>query len=75
MMEWCNGSGKEHALVISNHRSDIDWLVGWIIAQVSSSLSLLDLFAISIHNSFQWFDSDGGWSDSVWQGEINLAEN
>ncbi|KAH9566178.1 hypothetical protein CY35_04G116700 [Sphagnum magellanicum] len=25
--------GKEHALVISNHRSDIDWLVGWIIAQ------------------------------------------
>jgi 1-acyl-sn-glycerol-3-phosphate acyltransferase len=27
-------AGKEHALVISNHRSDIDWLVGWIIAQV-----------------------------------------
>jgi lysophosphatidic acid acyltransferase/lysophosphatidylinositol acyltransferase len=50
MMEWCNGSGKEHALVISNHHSDIDWLVGWIIAQVSSSLSLLDLFAFSLHN-------------------------
>jgi lysophosphatidic acid acyltransferase/lysophosphatidylinositol acyltransferase len=42
--------GKEHALVISNHHSDIDWLVGWIIAQVSSSLSLLDLFAFSLHN-------------------------
>lgn len=27
-------TGKEHALVISNHRSDIDWLVGWILAQV-----------------------------------------
>ncbi|XP_019229703.1 PREDICTED: 1-acyl-sn-glycerol-3-phosphate acyltransferase 3-like isoform X3 [Nicotiana attenuata] len=26
--------GKEDALVISNHRSDIDWLVGWVIAQV-----------------------------------------
>ncbi|GAA0142287.1 acyltransferase [Lithospermum erythrorhizon] len=25
--------GKEHALVISNHRSDIDWLVGWVMAQ------------------------------------------
>ncbi|EFJ29363.1 hypothetical protein SELMODRAFT_146320 [Selaginella moellendorffii] len=24
--------GKEHALIISNHRSDIDWLVGWIFA-------------------------------------------
>ncbi|KAF3647480.1 1-acyl-sn-glycerol-3-phosphate acyltransferase 2 [Capsicum annuum] len=25
--------GKEPALVISNHRSDIDWLVGWVLAQ------------------------------------------
>lgn len=35
--EWCfyaRLSGKEHALVISNHRSDIDWLVGWVLAQV-----------------------------------------
>jgi 1-acyl-sn-glycerol-3-phosphate acyltransferase len=30
---WFCGPGKEHALVISNHRSDIDWLVGWIMAQ------------------------------------------
>ncbi|KAJ8449869.1 hypothetical protein Cgig2_001525 [Carnegiea gigantea] len=27
--------GREHALVISNHRSDIDWLVGWVLAQAS----------------------------------------
>lgn len=26
--------GKEHALVLCNHRSDIDWLVGWVLAQV-----------------------------------------
>ncbi|XP_042491978.1 1-acyl-sn-glycerol-3-phosphate acyltransferase 2 isoform X2 [Macadamia integrifolia] len=26
--------GKEHALLICNHRSDIDWLVGWVLAQV-----------------------------------------
>ncbi|KAI9122498.1 hypothetical protein K1719_006338 [Acacia pycnantha] len=25
---------KENALLICNHRSDIDWLVGWILAQV-----------------------------------------
>ncbi|KAM1256129.1 hypothetical protein COP1_030396 [Malus domestica] len=30
--------GKEHALVISNHRSDIDWLVGWLVAQRSGCL-------------------------------------
>jgi lysophosphatidic acid acyltransferase/lysophosphatidylinositol acyltransferase len=38
-----NHMGKEHALVISNHRSAIDWLVGWIMAQVSPSLSCLSL--------------------------------
>lgn len=25
--------GEEHALLISNHRSDLDWLVGWVLAQ------------------------------------------
>ncbi|XVF79517.1 hypothetical protein PTKIN_Ptkin14bG0229400 [Pterospermum kingtungense] len=25
--------GKEHALVVANHRSDIDWVVGWVLAQ------------------------------------------
>ncbi|XP_011006208.1 PREDICTED: 1-acyl-sn-glycerol-3-phosphate acyltransferase 3 isoform X2 [Populus euphratica] len=30
--------GKEHALVISNHKSDLDWLVGWILAQRSGCL-------------------------------------
>ncbi|CAD5196080.1 unnamed protein product [Musa acuminata subsp. malaccensis] len=30
--------GKEHALVISNHKSDIDWLVGWILSQRSGCL-------------------------------------
>ncbi|GMP86944.1 hypothetical protein CsSME_00039520 [Camellia sinensis var. sinensis] len=28
--------GKEHALVVSNHKSDIDWLVGWLLAQQRS---------------------------------------
>ncbi|CAN0909978.1 1-acyl-sn-glycerol-3-phosphate acyltransferase 2 [Linum grandiflorum] len=30
--------GKEHALVLCNHRSDIDWLVGWVLAQRSGCL-------------------------------------
>ncbi|KAI5392707.1 1-acyl-sn-glycerol-3-phosphate acyltransferase 2 [Lathyrus oleraceus] len=30
--------GKEHALVICNHRSNIDWLVGWVLAQRSGCL-------------------------------------
>ncbi|KAG6789465.1 hypothetical protein POTOM_005563 [Populus tomentosa] len=30
--------GKEQALVISNHNCDLDWLVGWILAQRSGCL-------------------------------------
>ncbi|KAI3799410.1 hypothetical protein L1987_34708 [Smallanthus sonchifolius] len=37
--------GKEHALLICNHKSDIDWLIGWVLAQRSgclgSTLSLI----------------------------------
>ncbi|KAK8531859.1 hypothetical protein V6N13_131217 [Hibiscus sabdariffa] len=36
--EIVNLMGKEHAILISNHRSDIDWLVGWILAQRSGCL-------------------------------------
>ncbi|KAK1259691.1 1-acyl-sn-glycerol-3-phosphate acyltransferase PLS1 [Acorus gramineus] len=36
--ETFHSMGKEHALVISNHRSDIDWLVGWVLAQRSGCL-------------------------------------
>lgn len=31
--------GKEHALLICNHRSDIDWAVGWVLAQRTGCLS------------------------------------
>lgn len=30
--------GKEHALLICNHKSDIDWLVGWVLAQRAGCL-------------------------------------
>ncbi|XP_059462584.1 1-acyl-sn-glycerol-3-phosphate acyltransferase 2 [Corylus avellana] len=30
--------GKEHALLICNHKSDIDWLIGWVLAQRSGCL-------------------------------------
>ncbi|MQL78796.1 hypothetical protein Taro_011215, partial [Colocasia esculenta] len=37
-METYQSMGKEHALIISNHRSDIDWLVGWVFSQRSGCL-------------------------------------
>lgn len=50
-------AGKERALVISNHRSDIDWLVGWIIAQVcffASNLSQKSLVKVLSWYSITW---------------------
>lgn len=31
--------GKEHALVVLNHKYDIDWLLGWILCQRVSLLA------------------------------------
>lgn len=41
-------AGKEHALLICNHRSDIDWLVGWQLAKVRFLCEILD-FAHVMH--------------------------
>ncbi|KAL1813568.1 hypothetical protein ACET3Z_023633 [Daucus carota] len=30
--------GKEHSLIVCNHKSDVDWLIGWILAQRSGCL-------------------------------------
>ncbi|CAN6443815.1 unnamed protein product [Victoria cruziana] len=50
--------GKEHALVISNHRSDVDWLVGWILAQRSGCLGS----ALAIMKKSSKFLPVIGWS-------------
>ncbi|CAI9106430.1 OLC1v1005583C1 [Oldenlandia corymbosa var. corymbosa] len=48
--ETLNLLGKEHALLICNHRSDIDWLVGWVLAQrfgcLGSTLALMKKSAV-----------------------------
>lgn len=53
MLELLNIPGKEHALVVSNHKSDIDWLVGWVLAQVHNlSVAMLFLCAHPHANIF-----------------------
>ncbi|KAA3466731.1 1-acyl-sn-glycerol-3-phosphate acyltransferase 2-like [Gossypium australe] len=41
-----NLMGKEHALLISNHRSDIVWLAGWVLAYVQRSGCLGSVLAV-----------------------------
>ncbi|XP_062181980.1 1-acyl-sn-glycerol-3-phosphate acyltransferase PLS1-like [Phragmites australis] len=60
--------GKEHALIISNHRSDIDWLIGWILAQRSGCLGS----AIAVMKKSSKFLPVIGWS--MWFAEYLFLE-
>ncbi|GJY55577.1 1-acyl-sn-glycerol-3-phosphate acyltransferase 2-like protein [Tanacetum coccineum] len=33
--------GKEHAIVLANHISDIDWLIGWRSGRLGSALAIM----------------------------------
>ncbi|XP_074577873.1 1-acyl-sn-glycerol-3-phosphate acyltransferase PLS1-like [Curcuma longa] len=63
-----NLMGKEHALVICNHRSDIDWLVGWILAQRSGCLGS----ALAVMKKSSKFLPVIGWS--MWFTEYLFLE-
>ncbi|XP_030522353.1 1-acyl-sn-glycerol-3-phosphate acyltransferase 2-like [Rhodamnia argentea] len=70
--------GKEHALLICNHRSDVDWLVGWVIAQragcLGSALAIMKKEAkfLPVIGWSMWF-SDYVFLDRRWaKDEITL---
>ncbi|XP_022982986.1 1-acyl-sn-glycerol-3-phosphate acyltransferase 2-like [Cucurbita maxima] len=60
--------GKEHALVVCNHRSDIDWLVGWILAQRSGCLGS----TLAVMKKSSKFLPVLGWS--MWFSEYLFLE-
>ncbi|CAN4118453.1 unnamed protein product [Withania somnifera] len=60
--------GKEHALLIANHRSDIDWLVGWVLAQRSGCLGS----ALAVMKKSSKFLPVLGWS--MWFSEYLFLE-
>lgn len=60
--------GKEHALVICNHRSDIDWLVGWVLAQRSGCLGT----ALAVMKKSLKFLPIIGWS--MWFSDYVFLE-
>ncbi|GAY61111.1 hypothetical protein CUMW_207240 [Citrus unshiu] len=60
--------GKEHALVVSNHKSDIDWLVGWVLAQRSGCLGS----TLAVMKKSSKFLPVIGWS--MWFSEYLFLE-
>ncbi|XP_010257310.1 PREDICTED: 1-acyl-sn-glycerol-3-phosphate acyltransferase PLS1-like [Nelumbo nucifera] len=60
--------GKEHALLICNHRSDIDWLVGWVLAQHSGCLGS----TLAVMKKSSKFLPVIGWS--MWFSEYVFLE-
>ncbi|KAK9104430.1 hypothetical protein Scep_021274 [Stephania cephalantha] len=66
--ETFNLMGKEHALLICNHRSDIDWLVGWVLAQRAGCLGS----ALALMKKSSKFLPVIGWS--MWFSEYVFLE-
>lgn len=66
--ETINLMGKEHALVVSNHKSDIDWLVGWVLAQRSGCLGS----SLAVMKKSSKFLPVIGWS--MWFSEYLFLE-
>ncbi|XP_031114050.1 1-acyl-sn-glycerol-3-phosphate acyltransferase 2-like [Ipomoea triloba] len=60
--------GKEHALFISNHRSDIDWLVGWVLAQRAGCLG----YALAVIKKAISYIPVLGWS--MWFSSYIILE-
>ncbi|KAJ7980774.1 1-acyl-sn-glycerol-3-phosphate acyltransferase 3-like [Quillaja saponaria] len=60
--------GQENALVICNHRCDIDWLVGWVLAQRSGCLGS----ALAIMKKEAKFLPIIGWS--MWFSDYIFLE-
>ncbi|CAH2080606.1 unnamed protein product, partial [Thlaspi arvense] len=60
--------GKEHALVISNHKSDVDWLVGWVLAQRAGCLGN----ALAVMKNSSKFLPVLGWS--MWFSDYVFLE-
>ncbi|KAG7022083.1 1-acyl-sn-glycerol-3-phosphate acyltransferase 2 [Cucurbita argyrosperma subsp. argyrosperma] len=60
--------GQEHALVLCNHRSDIDWLVGWVLAQRAGCLGS----ALAIMKKEAKFLPVIGWS--MWYSDYIFLE-
>ncbi|XP_057982422.1 1-acyl-sn-glycerol-3-phosphate acyltransferase 2 isoform X1 [Malania oleifera] len=60
--------GKEHALLICNHKSDIDWLVGWVLAERSACLGN----ALAVMKKSLKFLPVYGWS--MWFSEYLFLE-
>ncbi|GAV59027.1 Acyltransferase domain-containing protein [Cephalotus follicularis] len=72
--------GKEHALLICNHRSDVDWLVGWVLAQRSgclgSALAIMKKEAkfLPIIGWSMWF-SDYVFLERSWSKDENTLKS
>ncbi|KAG6414112.1 hypothetical protein SASPL_126830 [Salvia splendens] len=66
--ETFNLMGKEHALLICNHKSDIDWLVGWVLAQRAGCLGS----SLAVMKKSSKFLPVIGWS--MWFSEYLFLE-
>ncbi|KAG7168072.1 1-acyl-sn-glycerol-3-phosphate acyltransferase delta-like [Homarus americanus] len=86
LAEWWSGSeirvftsdeayqmwGKEHALIIMNHTYEVDWLMGWIVADRSHTLGKMMQYVPTI--GWAWRLSDIIFLNRNWQEDKTIMQ-
>ncbi|XP_063584996.1 1-acyl-sn-glycerol-3-phosphate acyltransferase gamma-like isoform X2 [Penaeus indicus] len=78
--ECFNKWGKEHALIIMNHTYEVDWLMGWIIADRSKTLGSAKVFVKKMMQyvptiGWAWRCSDIIFLNRNWQEDKRIMQN
>lgn len=93
LAEWWSGSdlrvftsdesykhwGKEHALIIMNHTFEVDWLMGWIVADRSQTLGSAKVFVKKMMQyvptiGWAWRFSDAIFLNRKWEEDKTVME-
>ncbi|KAK4293799.1 hypothetical protein Pmani_033523 [Petrolisthes manimaculis] len=94
LAEWWSGSevrvftsdeefqkfGKEHALIIMNHTFEVDWLMGWMVADTSGTLGSAKVFVKKMMQyvptiGWAWRLSDTIFLNRKWEKDKTIMED
>ncbi|KAK3880487.1 hypothetical protein Pcinc_015018 [Petrolisthes cinctipes] len=72
--------GKEHALIIMNHTFEVDWLMGWMVADSSCILGSAKVFIKKMLKyvptiGWAWRFSDIIFLNRIWEQDKTVIEN
>ncbi|XP_001621942.2 1-acyl-sn-glycerol-3-phosphate acyltransferase delta [Nematostella vectensis] len=72
--------GKESAICVANHRSDVDWLIGWVMADRVHTLGTTKCYMKGYLKylpimGFSWLSSEYAFVSRNWQKDQRVLQN